>query len=75
MRRLAGTLAGMTMALIPSLALAEGAGGSYRGIAQIYYTLIATILIYGVNDTFGRKVMYVVGPLIALGMYFMLPNA
>lgn len=75
MRRLLSTLVGSSMALVPSLALAEGAGGSYRGIAQIYYTLITVILIYGVHDTFGKQATYIVGPLIVIGMYLLLPNA
>ncbi len=75
MRQLVSTLVGMITVLGPSLALAEGAGGSYRGIALIYYMFIAAVLIYGMYDTFGKKVTYVAAPLIAIGMYFLLPNA
>lgn len=74
MRRVAGILAGTSLALGPSLALAEGAGGSYRGIGQIYYTFIAAVLIYGVYDTFGKKATYVAGPIIVVGLYLMLPS-
>jgi hypothetical protein len=44
------------MTFWPTLALAEGAVGTYRGIGSIYYTIICAILIYGVYDTFGKKV-------------------
>jgi hypothetical protein len=57
----------------PTLALAEGAGGTYRGIGSIYFTIIGAILIYGVYDAFGIKVMYVAGPIIVIGLYLMLP--
>ena len=73
MKKIVGVLAGLMLWLAPSLALAEAAGGGYRGIAQIYYTFIAAVLIYGVYDTFGKKVMYVVGPIIVGVMYWQLP--
>ncbi len=57
----------------PALALAEGAGGSYRGIASIYYALMWAILCYGLYDTFGKKTMYVGGAILAVATYFMLP--
>ena len=57
----------------PTFALAEGAGGTYRGIASIYYTLIWAILCYGIYDTFGKKAMYVGGPILAIGIYLILP--
>jgi len=57
----------------PTFALAEGAGGTYRGIAQIYYTLIWVILCYGLYDVFGKKAMYVGGPILAIGIYLLLP--
>lgn len=58
----------------PSLALAEEAGkGSYRGIGFIYYTIIGAILIYGVNDAFGKKAMLIVAPIIVIGLYLLLP--
>lgn len=58
---------------LPTLAFAEGAGGTYRGIAQIYYTLIWVILCYGMYDVFGKKAMYVGAPILAIGIYFLLP--
>ena len=42
----------------PTLALAEGAGGGYRGIGSIYYTFIWAVLCYGLygyrRTDFGR---------------------
>lgn len=59
---------------LPHVALAEGAGGSYRGIASLYYFFIAVILIYGVYDIFGGKVARIAGPLIAIATYFLIPD-
>lgn len=60
--------------LSPSLALAEEAvRASYRGIGLIYYTIIGAILIYGVNDAFGKKAMLIAAPIIVIGLYLMLP--
>ena len=73
MHRIFRALASL-MALWPTLALAEEAGGSYRGIGSIYYTFIGAILIYGVYDTFGKRAAYVMGPLIVIGLYLMLPD-
>lgn len=72
MNRVLSVLIGLT-ALWPTLALAEGAGGTYRGIGTIYYTIIGAILIYGVNDAFGKKAMYVAAPIIVIGLYLLLP--
>ena len=72
MNRVRSVVIGLTT-FWPTLALAEGAGGTYRGIGSIYYTIIGAILIYGVYDTFGKKVMYVAAPLIAIGLYLLLP--
>lgn len=59
--------------LLPAFALAEGAGGSYRGIASMYYFLIAVVLIFGVYDVFGKKTAMYAAPVILVGSYFMLP--
>jgi len=72
MNRVRSIVIGLTT-FCPTLAWAEGAGGTYRGIGSIYYTIIGAILIYGVYDTFGKKVMYVAAPLIAIGLYLLLP--
>ncbi len=74
MRRLLGAVSGLALTVTPTVALAEGAGGSYRGIASIYFTLITVILIYGVYDALGKKAMYVAAPLIMIGMYMLLPK-
>lgn len=58
----------------PRLAFAEEVvGGSYRGIASLYYTLMWGILCYGLYDAFGKKALYVGGPILALVIYLMLP--
>ena len=74
MKRLLGVLSGLALAGTPTLALAEGAGGGYRGIASIYFTFITVILIYGVYDALGKKAMYVAAPIIVVGMYLLLPK-
>ena len=59
---------------VPTLALAEEAvTGAYRGIGAIYYTIIGAILIWGVNDAFGKKAMYIAAPVIVIGLYLLLP--
>jgi hypothetical protein len=72
MNRFCSVLIGL-MTFWPTLAMAEEAGGTYRGIGSIYYTIIGVILIYGVYDSFGKKAMYIAGPIIAVGLYLMLP--
>lgn len=74
MKRLLAWLSGIALVGTPTLALAEGAGGSYKGIAQIYFTFITVILMYGVYDIFGKKAMYVAAPIILIGMYLLLPK-
>jgi len=72
MNRVLSVLIGFTT-FWPTLALAEGSGGTYRGIGSIYFTIIGAILIYGVYDSFGKKAMYVAGPIIVIGLYLLLP--
>jgi hypothetical protein len=57
----------------PTLAFAEGAGGGYRGIGSIYYTFIWAVLCYGLYDTFGKTVMYIAAPILAVVAYLALP--
>ena len=57
----------------PAVVFAEGAGGTYRGIATMYYTLMWGVLCYGLYDTFGKTALYIGAPLLAIGTYFMLP--
>ena len=74
MNRVLSLLIGLTT-LWPTLALADGeaGGGTYRGIGAIYFTIIGAILIYGVNDAFGKKAMYIAAPIIVIGLYLLLP--
>ena len=70
MRRLIGTVMGLMLAFAPALAWAEGAGGSYKGIAQIYFTFITAVLIYGVHDTFHNRNVTIVGAVVIIGVMF-----
>jgi hypothetical protein len=72
MKRLAAFSAILTLAW-PALALAEEHGG-YRGIGTLYFTIMGAILIYGVYDSFGKTAMYIMAPIIAIGLYLMLPE-
>jgi len=72
MNRFVSVLIGLTT-FWPTIALAEGAGGTYRGIGSIYYTIIGAILIYGVYDAFGKMAMYIASPIIVIGLYLLLP--
>jgi uncharacterized membrane protein len=71
-----GWVLGLASVLAPAVALAEGAGGGYKGIAQIYYTFIAAILIYGVHDIFrSKKVTIGAAIVIPVVLYgFLLPK-
>lgn len=70
MRRLLGTMTGLTLALAPAIAWAEGAGGGYRGIAQIYFTFITAVLIYGVHDTFHNRNITLAGAVVIIIVMF-----
>jgi len=72
MKRLAAFLTILTLGS-PTLALAAEHSAGYRGIGQLYFTFMAAILIYGVYDSFGKKAMYVMAPIIVIGLYMMLP--
>jgi hypothetical protein len=53
----------------PGLASAEEAvGEGYHGITTLYYTVIWSILCYGLYDTFGGKAFYVGAPMLGLGL-------
>ena len=74
MNRILSLLIALTL-FGPSLALAEEVvKGSYRGIGSIYYTIIGAILIYGVNDVFGKKATLIAAPIIVIGLYLLLPS-
>lgn len=72
MKRLAAFSAALILGS-PSLALAVEHNAGYRGIGQLYFTLMGVILIYGVYDSFGKTAMYVAAPIIMVGLYMMLP--
>jgi hypothetical protein len=57
----------------PTLAFAAEHSAGYRGIGSMYFSLMGAILIYGVYDTFGKTAMYVMAPIIVIGLYLMLP--
>ena len=65
----------LTMGLVasPTLALAVEHSAGYRGIGYIYFSFIAAVLIYGVYDSFGKMAMYVMTPIILVGLFLMLP--
>jgi hypothetical protein len=69
-------MTGLALVVAPALAWAEGAGGSYKGIAQIYYTFISFVLIYGVHDVFhNKKVTIAAAVIVPVVMYgFLLPK-
>lgn len=70
MRRFVGIMLGLALALTPALAWAEGAGGGYKGIAQIYFSFISAILIYGVHDTFHSRNVTIAGAVVIIGVMF-----
>ena len=70
MRRFVGTMMGLALALTPALAWAEGARGGYKETAQIYFSFISAILIYGVHDTFHSKNVTIAGAVVILGVMF-----
>ena len=57
----------------PTLTLIVEHNAGYRGIGYIYFSFIAAVLIYGVNDAFGKTAMYVMAPIILVGLFLMLP--
>lgn len=73
MKRMAALSAGLILGS-PTLALAVEHNAGYRGIGELYFSLMAAILIYGVYDSFGKKAMYVAAPIILVGLYMMLPE-
>ena len=57
----------------PTLALAVEHNAGYLGIGYIYFSFIAAVLIYGVYDAFGKTAIYVMTPIILVGLFLMLP--
>jgi len=70
MRRFVGTVMGLMMSFAPALVWAEGAGGGYRGVAQIYYAFISFVLIYGVHDIFHNRKVTIAGAVVIIGMLY-----
>ncbi len=68
--------AGLFPAVLPSLALASYEGAGYRGIAAMYYTIIAVVLIFGAYDTFGKNLKTHIGVgVIVIGIYLLIQQA
>ncbi len=60
--------------MMPTVAWAEESHGYSRGNAFIYYAVIATILVYGINDIFHVKMLtWAVAIIIPVTFYLMLP--
>ncbi len=57
----------------PTLAWAVEHQAGYRGIGLMYFSLMGLVLIYGVHDSFGKTAMYIMAPIIVIGLYLMLP--
>ncbi len=73
MKRLATLSAGLILGS-PALAMAAEHSAGYRGIGQLYFSAMAAVLIYGVYDAFGKTAMYIMAPIILIGLYMMLPE-
>lgn len=71
MDRLLGRIAGFVAGFAPVLAFANQPEAGYQGIAFMYYSLIAVILIYGTYDTFGKLAGHIGTPIILLLAYFL----
>jgi hypothetical protein len=61
------------LASSPTLALAVEHHAGYQGIGYIYFSLTAALLIYGVYYAFGKTAMYVMTPVILVGLFLLLP--
>ncbi len=76
MKRLIAIFAGLFPVVLPSVALASYAGGGYRGIAAMYYSIIAVVLIFGAYDTFGKNLKTHIGvAVIVIGAYLLIQQA
>lgn len=74
MNRFVSALLGPFIWIMPTVAWAEESHGYSRGNAFIYYAAIATILIYGINDTFHVKMLtWAAAIVIPVTFYLMLP--
>jgi hypothetical protein len=74
MNRLIAALWAPVFWILPTVAWAEESHGYSRGNAFIYYAAIATILVYGINDTFrNRMLTWAAAIVIPVTFYLMLP--
>jgi hypothetical protein len=67
-------LLGSLSCLLPQVALANEPSASYGGIAAMYFSFIAIILIYGVFDVLGKTAGRIATPLILIAAYMLLPE-
>jgi hypothetical protein len=75
MNRLAAALWGPLVLIMPTVAWAEESHAYSRGNAFVYYAVIATILIYGINDVFRVKALtWASAIVIPITFYLMLPT-
>jgi hypothetical protein len=74
-RQSLGAWSAITVALSPTLALAEGVSAYSRGNAFIYFAAIATVLIYGIHDVFHKRwLTWAAAILIPTALYLNLPR-
>jgi len=74
MNRFVAVLWGLLLSIAPSVAWAEESHGYSRGNAVVYYAVIATILIYGIHDTFHNKALsWGAAVVVPISFYLMLP--
>ncbi len=76
MTRALSILLGSALALFPAVAFAEGAAGYSRGNAILYFSAIAVVLIYGINDVFHKRWLTWSSAVIIIAfLYLNLPKA
>lgn len=74
LRGIVGAWSGITVALTPAVALAEGVSAYSRGNAFIYFAAIAAVLIYGVHDVFHKRwLTWAAAITIPVALYLNLP--
>lgn len=74
MKRIMSALTGLCIMLTPTLALAEEVSGYSRGNAILYFSAIAAVLIYGINDVFRKRwLTWISAIVIPVVLYLSLP--
>jgi hypothetical protein len=71
MRKLVSTLAGLSIATAPGLALAEGATAYSRGNAFLYFSVIAAVLIFGIHDVFHKKWLTIASAIVIPVLFYL----